>query len=834
MSETHRSQMGTPGGRHIAQPQQYYDEIEEGDDADSNTQEGKRSDDGDFEMVEVPSMPPLPVPGPKHQSIDTIPSFGNRGPLPSEDYHQWNAPVGAPWNSTVPRIPASPGMSQKAPTVLSDAPRTVASPKPPSRAGGRPSGEERPLSPLSTHSHLTKEGGSRSMALGVDQASNFEGAMSPKAPSRHKASSVAPSEPQMQAKQHTYDGRSEFSPHSTTRSLAHSGQVRQAATPSALSNSHQNRPFSPYRMAATHADLVHAAARGRALPITEEEKQASEVAPETPKAPSIAPSARSKAQSVALSAVDKVPSKAPSAAKAPSVASSRYTTRTQHTEREERTPRPASPNELNPEEAKIVHRALAADLTPRTSYYEPSAVDMDVANAFHDQELCILLHKESDPHETEVVKKAMRKAIKQRIKRLGMKYDNESIRQFKKAYHNHDPSVHAAQQSFSDEPPQWAADIKRELVLMQQRIESLGPKIEGLKISSGSMTPADKASYAVDNDELSQHESPMTQTVNIHTQTNSMYQVPETEIMEESDYEEQPEAETGAHNMTTDETQHQSNHISTEESNGRQFLSTELYKLQQKGGTRGASGSQSGQTHQTWEVAQEDENEFSDEDHVPATSKMATIPDTTSGTFEERTERDLPPLPDDPSNRELVPTPQPTPWDANGHLATQSSQLSPWQRIHQRLLSWAIIWPSNEFDHALNSTTRGHQVDEVALSIWATQTYKRYVRARLTESPQGVVDRLFVPPNMADAISTAVFNGRHGDACNMLRELWHPFGLEGMPRLLVVLAKHRSDENHWVVHRFSLPDGGLTTYDCYPERTLPDGRVRYTAFSVSQ
>lgn len=148
----------------------------------------------------------------------------------------------------------------------------------------------------------------------------------------------------------------------------------------------------------------------------------------------------------------------------------------------------------------------------------------------------------------------------------------------------------------------------------------------------------------------------------------------------------------------------------------------------------------------------------------------------------------------------------------------------PWQRIHQRLLTWAIVWPMGELDSALNSTTRGNQVDEVALSIWATQTYKRYVRAKMTDSPPGRVDRLFVPPNMADAISTAVYNGRHGDACGMLRDLWAPFGLEGMPRLLIVLAKHRSDDNHWVVHRFSLPDGSLTTYDTYPERCLPDGR----------
>ena len=107
----------------------------------------------------------------------------------------------------------------------------------------------------------------------------------------------------------------------------------------------------------------------------------------------------------------------------------------------------------------------------------------------------------------------------------------------------------------------------------------------------------------------------------------------------------------------------------------------------------------------------------------------------------------------------------------------------------------------SELDAAVGSSTRGHQVDEISLSIWATQSYKRYVRSRMTDSPQGRVDRLFVPPNVADAISTAVFNGRHGDACMLLRDLWAPFGLDGIPRLLIVLAKHRSDENHWVVHR---------------------------------
>ncbi|KAF8265822.1 hypothetical protein EI94DRAFT_1734641 [Lactarius quietus] len=55
-----------------------------------------------------------------------------------------------------------------------------------------------------------------------------------------------------------------------------------------------------------------------------------------------------------------------------------------------------------------------------------------------------------------------------------------------------------------------------------------------------------------------------------------------------------------------------------------------------------------------------------------------------------------------------------------------------------------------------------------------------------------------------------------------------------MSRLLIVLAKHRSesDANHWVVHRFSLPDGALINYDSYPERCLPDGRLLGWWFAI--
>lgn len=344
-------------------------------------------------------------------------------------------------------------------------------------------------------------------------------------------------------------------------------------------------------------------------------------------------------------------------------------------------------------------------------------------------------------------------------------------------------------------------------MLMQQRIESLGPKIEGLKSPDRSFNGNSR--FAYEPDETTR--TPMTQTVNIQTQptgtmADSMYQAPETEMLLDDDgnvrdFDEM--TETPRHPMTDAETRSAPRSAYTLSENGRddspgqQYLEEELYKLRQK-----PHGSQL--SHKSWEVAQhDDQDDFEENGHVPASS-LPTIPDTNGDAYHEDEDHrsNSPPLPELPAEakREMAVQPQ-GPWNAVDYSA-DSQQVPPWQRIHARLLNWAIIWPMSELEQALNSTTRGQQVDEVALSIWSTQAYKRYVRARLTDSPQGVVDRLFVPPNMADAISNAVFNGRHGDACGMLKDLWAPFGLEGMPRLIVVLAKHRSDPNHWVVHRY--------------------------------
>jgi hypothetical protein len=397
--------------------------------------------------------------------------------------------------------------------------------------------------------------------------------------------------------------------------------------------------------------------------------------------------------------------------------------------------------------------------------------------------------------------------------------------------------VSSSQYSRYQEPPEWAKQLQRGVLLLTQRVDSLGPKIDSIKVQQQPMSPIDERQYYTREQVPSEMytQTPLTQTVNIQTHPTgtigdeSMFQ-PATDIhiaesthgqtlpgsmhhhdgsthgMTEQEEYEDDETEQGhghyAQTSTQGDTHNRglSEYTGNRESPGQQFLEEELYKLR----VRAGPGSQSGNTHKTWELAR-DNGDYEEEDpDGPAAvteSGMQEIPDSNPSGYGDRTASSPPPpLPSDDGARD-VPPGQVWPQQRASDCNSEPPRLHQWQRIHQRLLNWAIVWPVSELDTALNSTTRGNQVDEVALSIWSTQTYKRYVRSKMTDVPGDRVDRLFVPPNMADAISNAVFNGRHGDASGMLRELWHPFGLDGMPRLLIVLAKHRSDENHWVVHR---------------------------------
>ena len=94
---------------------------------------------------------------------------------------------------------------------------------------------------------------------------------------------------------------------------------------------------------------------------------------------------------------------------------------------DERTPRirVTSPSvELDPSETELIRDVIDSR---RSSYaLPPSTLEPEVAKShFHDMDLCILLQKMEDPNTHEVIKKALRKAVRQRVKKLGMKYDTQ-------------------------------------------------------------------------------------------------------------------------------------------------------------------------------------------------------------------------------------------------------------------------------------------------------------------------------------------------------------------------------------------------------------------------
>jgi hypothetical protein len=345
------------------------------------------------------------------------------------------------------------------------------------------------------------------------------------------------------------------------------------------------------------------------------------------------------------------------------------------------------------------------------------------------------------------------------------------------------------------------------------RVDGLGPKIDSIKSSQDGSHLHEDSMHGYTPSEQERLQSPMSRSLPIRRQATdtmggSVYNAPET-VLESvmpgptigSMHQHDESVHVNQEDFIDDETQLRGTSVRDEDvhqasdypldgrhqSPGQQYLEEELYRLQE-------GQSQAGTTVKTWTIRRDEDDYVDDEHHVAVTeSGMPEIQGSQPGYTETgRTSPPLPPLPAEHGQQD----------GGYGDYADDQQAPPPWQKIHQRLLQWAIVWPMTEFDAALNSTTRGNQIDEIALSIWSTQTYKRYVRSKMTDSPQGRVDRLFVPPNMADAISNAVYNGRHGDACAMLRDLWSPFGLEGMPRLLIVLAKHRTDENHWVVHRY--------------------------------
>lgn len=186
-----------------------------------------------------------------------------------------------------------------------------------------------------------------------------------------------------------------------------------SAAGSPMSPSHQTRPFSPYRCAATQEDLFAGAAQLQAT-----SQVASQVNGGGSKLSHVSHHSQKTHQSYHTHHSHQHHSHSP------------------HSHVEEAgdtTPTPSRPQSptfsldaLDAEEENIVARTLAAGGAGNRTSYAPSTLETEIVNShFHDMDLCILLHQMDDPTTHEIVKKALRKAVRQRVKKLGMKYDAE-------------------------------------------------------------------------------------------------------------------------------------------------------------------------------------------------------------------------------------------------------------------------------------------------------------------------------------------------------------------------------------------------------------------------
>ncbi|TCD67446.1 hypothetical protein EIP91_012363 [Steccherinum ochraceum] len=346
------------------------------------------------------------------------------------------------------------------------------------------------------------------------------------------------------------------------------------------------------------------------------------------------------------------------------------------------TPRAQSPvGDLDAEEEKLVNTVLSArPARSRTSYAFSTATSMlepDMQNShFHDGELCQLLHALDDRKLGDSVKKAVRKAVRARVKKLGMKYDNESIRQYRKSYHDHDPSVHmmnipglqqgpssrkSTQLGTSHDPPEWAKDLIDGMINMRERLDNLAPKIErSLRTSRGGASfVSENRSYAEQEPQYAQSEangyarSAITQTTqllanqrtgtmadesmyhqdtelprdstHLHTSPGSMHHHDGSmhgAIPEEDEMYDDEEQLQGAPTEDGDTQRLPSEWNDRTDSPGKQYLEEELYKLRVKPHT----GSQSvAATHKTWELARDNGEDYEDDGDAQAAVRLQSL-----------------------------------------------------------------------------------------------------------------------------------------------------------------------------------------------------------------
>jgi len=420
---------------------------------------------------------------------------------------------------------------------------------------------------------------------------------------------------------------------------------------------------------------------------------------------------------------------------------------------------------------------------------------LDMLGKHHDEDLCILLQAVDDELQHPVVRKAVRRAISTRLRSLGMGDDYDVSRidremrilvltgtfqtvrrdpKLNAELHQYAYGTSIGGQELPDDAPEWAKTLDAHV---RELTETM--KAAQLKGSGRDKNKRNKLKYrGEDTVTVDRTEEEADRTTVTGFEGDSLHP---GHAVDEGGLHYRPDTDVDPADGTYGDTIRRG---PVEESPGGQIYEEEIYKLRKRSG--------SPRSQAIWEIEEERAR-----GELPAD-------DMHDGRGSDYYNGDRRVARPNHGDNPLSPNPIDSAVDAPDWLTRfglDPNEPPPWLKVYQRLLNWAIVWPFSEFDGALQSCQRGEQVDEVALSIWTTQVYKRYVRAQLTQYPPRPIDKMFVPPNLTDAINNAVYNGRHADAAGMLRDLWYPFGFSGSPRIILALGRHRREDNHWVAHR---------------------------------
>jgi len=134
--------------------------------------------------------------------------------------------------------------------------------------------------------------------------------------------------------------------------------------------------------------------------------------------------------------------------------------------------------------------------------------------------------------------------------------------------------------------------------------------------------------------------------------------------------------------------------------------------------------------------------------------------------------------------------------DTKGPTTPILHSIPSWQGVYQYLVDSITALPTNSLQKSLEDYTKSGELDEISLSIWTLQSHKRFLRSLdpiFSSNPK----RLFIPPNAAQAIESALINGYRDTACDMLKKLWLKLSPIGPPEHIVMLV---NKEGHWVIH----------------------------------